>query len=133
MRWISQKLNNRGCMKRFTFMCILMFAGVSVANESSVIDDPHVAMQLNAVQSKLDEVSSSVMNCIESGAEHTVCLCENQQIIGVFNKSVNTLFEKNDELKSLDLVRFKSADGVWVTQSLQGILKQASAGKPLCN
>ena len=113
MRLIDQNLNNGGCMKRFTFMYMLMFASVAGANGSSLIEDPYVVTQLTAVQSQLDEVSSSVMTCIESGTKHAVCLCENRGVIGVFNKSVNTLFEKNDELKSLDLVRFKSADGAF--------------------
>lgn len=86
--------------------------------------------ELNAIQMSLDNVSTSVMACIESGGEHTNCLCQNKDVITQFNDSVHSFFERNDHMKNADLVRFKADDGSGVTQSLQGILKQAHSDEP---
>ena len=80
----------------------------------------------------MDNVSSEIMSCIDSGKEHSVCMCQSKAIIVQFNNSVKALIEKNKDIEKLDLVRFKSTDGTWVTQSLKGLLKQASAVAPSC-
>ena len=119
-------------MKKLLFIYILAFSNFAIANENVLIENPNIVIQLNTVQSNLDKVSSSVMACIESGSKHSACLCQNIEFISHFNRSVETLMDKNKELRKYDLVRFKSTDGTWVTQSLQGLSTQASADEPSC-
>ena len=119
-------------MKKLIFIYVLGFSSFTFANAEVLIKNPNIVAQLNTVQSNLDNVSSSVMACIESGREHSACLCQSKEAITQFNRSVETLFKKNKALQTHDLVRFKSTNGTWVTQSLQGISKQARAGKPPC-
>ena len=63
---------------------------------------------------------------METGKAHMDCMCESEKIILDFNSSVNNLFEIYPEFNDLDLVRFKSADGLSIAQSLEGIKAQAN-------
>ncbi|MEW4982094.1 MAG: hypothetical protein AB1Y26_02510 [Cycloclasticus sp.] len=119
-------------MKKLIFIYILAFTSLAFANEEVLIENPNIVAQLNTIQSNLDKVSSSVMACLESGHEHSACLCQNKEIINHFNNNVEALFRENKALETHDLVRFKTTDGTWVTQSLKGLSKQASEGKPSC-
>lgn len=112
---------------------ILLFSNIVIANEEQLIEDPKMVVELNTIQMSLDNVSTAVMACIESGGEHTSCLCQNKDVITDFNDDVHSFFERNDHMYNTDLVRFKVDDGNWVTQSLQGILKQAGSGTPRCH
>ena len=107
-------------MKKMVFIYILTFSGFVSANEEVLIENSKQVAQLNTIQSHLDKVSSAVMSCIDLGKEHSVCLCQNKEIIIQFNTNVKKLIEENKELQKYDLVRFKSTDGTWVTQSLHG-------------
>ncbi|OUR82983.1 hypothetical protein A9Q82_05915 [Cycloclasticus sp. 46_120_T64] len=120
-------------MNKLMFIYVLAFSSVAFANEEVLIENPNIVGQLNTIQSNLDKVSASVMACLESGDEHAACLCQNKDNISQFNHSVETFLKKNKALATHDLVRFKSTDGSWVTQSLQGISKQARAGEPACS
>ncbi len=120
-------------MNKLMLIYVLTFSGFAFANEEVLIENPNIVGQLNAIQSSLDKVSASVMACLESGDEHAACLCKNKGIISQFNRSVETFLKKNKALATHDLVRFKSTDGHWVTQSLQGISRQAKAGEPACS
>ena len=111
----------------------LLFTNIAIANEEQLIEDPKMVAELNVIQISLDNVFTSVMACIESGGEHTNCLCQNKDVITKFNDSVYSFFERNDHMKNAGLVRFKAEDGNWVTQSLQGILKQANSDEPHCH
>ncbi|PHS72194.1 MAG: hypothetical protein COB22_05710 [Cycloclasticus sp.] len=119
-------------MKKLIFIYMLACSSFVSANEDVLIEDSNQVAQLNAIQSNLDEVSSAVMSCIDSGKEHSVCLCQNEEIIIQFNINVKKLFEDNMVLQKYALVRFKSTDGTGVTQNLRGILKQANSGAPSC-
>ncbi|GEM_PF-1539295 len=112
---------------------MLLLSTTVIANEEQLIEDSKMIAELNAIQRSLDNVSTSVMSCIESGGEHTNYLCQNKDVITKFNDTVHSFFERNGHLKEVDLVRFKANDEAWVTQSLQGILKQASSDSPQCN
>ncbi|MEW5008842.1 MAG: hypothetical protein RPT25_10335 [Cycloclasticus sp.] len=120
-------------MNKLMLIYVLTFSGFAFANEEVLIENPNIVGQLNTIQSNLDKVSASVMACLESGDEHAACLCKNKGIISQFNRSVETFLKKNKALATHDLVRFKSTDGHWVTQSLQGISRQAKAGEPACS
>ena len=102
------------------------------ADEGVDIKDLQQISALNQVQIRLDSVSTAVMSCMDAGKEHPVCLCQNQKLIIRFNTSVNELFINHPELKQLDIVRFKSTDGIWVSQSLKGIKRQAETN-PSCD
>ncbi|MEH6626148.1 MAG: hypothetical protein V7739_06885 [Motiliproteus sp.] len=119
-------------MKKLILFYLIVIANISFANDEMLIEDSKLIAQLDTIQQNLDNVSTSVMSCIDSGKDHSSCLCESKEMIIKFNDSVETLFRENQKLKKHDLVRFKSIDGSWVTQSLQGLLKQANAGTPKC-
>ena len=110
----------------------LLFTNIAIANQDQLIEDPKMVAELKAIQMSLDNVSTSVMACIESGGKHTDCLCQNKDVITQFNDNVHSFFERNDHMRNADLVRFKADDGSWVTQSLQSFLKQASSGAANC-
>jgi hypothetical protein len=67
------------------------------------------------------------MNCIDSGNDPTVCMCENETLILDFNTAVVKLFEMHPELGEMDLVRLKTIDGTSLAQSLSGLKVQASS------
>ncbi|RDE18078.1 hypothetical protein DV711_18315 [Motiliproteus coralliicola] len=120
-------------MRHLIFLSLLALSSFAFSNEELLIENPDQVAQLSNVQANLDIVSTAVMACIESGNGHSDCLCQNQKAIIQFNTSVETLFHKYPELINHDLVRFMSSDGEWVTQSLQGISKQAGAGVLSCS
>ncbi|MBT5498545.1 MAG: hypothetical protein HOK54_22640 [Alphaproteobacteria bacterium] len=120
-------------MKGLVFSYVLLTTNMSFATGEWLIEDPGSVTQLISIQQSLDNVSSSIMLCIDSGKDHSSCLCEGKEAITQFNTRVNTLLSENQNLAEHDLVRFKSNDGFWVTQSIQGLLKQASTGTPECD
>jgi hypothetical protein len=120
-------------MKRLLLICLLATAGVVSASEELLIENTEMVTQLNIIQSSLDKVSTEVMSCMDSGNEHSVCMCQNKAIITQFNDGVKVFIENNKNLESHDLVRFKSPDGTWITLSIKGLLRQANAGTPSCS
>jgi len=119
-------------MKYLLFAYLITASSFIFAGEEVLIEAPALVAQLNRIQMNLDEASSAVMTCLESGKNHSVCMCESKKIIIKFNDSIKSLIEKNKDLGNFDLIRFKSTEVSWVTQSLKGLLKQASAGSPSC-
>lgn len=113
-------------MKKLFLIFLITASSFLWASEEVLIEDSSVVSRLNTIQENLDNVSTAVMSCIESGKEHSACMCQNKTLIIQFNTSVKTLFEEFTDLEKLDLIRFKATDGDWVTQSLKGILKQAN-------
>ena len=119
-------------MKYFLLIFLTTIINIVSADEEIVITEPAQVSALHAVHEKLDAVSDAVMQCIETGEEHATCLCTHKELIIKFNSSVDGLFVNYPEFKNHDLVRFKATDGMWITQSLRGIRKQAS-DEPSCN
>ena len=119
-------------MKYLLFAYLFATSTSLIAGEEILIKDPALVAQLSKIQMNLDETSTAVVACLEAGKNHSVCMCESKETIIKFNTSVKSLIEKNKDLGNLDLIRFKSTEGIWVIQSLKGLLKQASAGSPSC-
>jgi len=101
------------------------------ADEGVDIDDPVQVSELNNIQGKLDSVSTAIMGCMDSGKEHKECICKHRGLIIEFNTNVKILFSNYPSFENLDIVRFKSPNGTWVSQSLKGIRAQASV-EPTC-
>lgn len=109
---------------------VLMLLLVTVINpiwadEGVDITDQKQISALDLVQTRLDSVSTAMMGCMDTGYSHPACLCKYQNLIIQFNSSVKDLFLNHPDLEQLDLVRFKSSNGIWVSQSLKGMKKQA--------
>ena len=119
-------------MKCLIFAFLFTVSSFLIAGEEVLVEDPALVAQLSKIQMNLDAASSSIMACLDSGKSHSTCMCESKEIIIEFNASVKSLIDKNKNLGNLDLIRFKSTEGSWVTQSLKGLLKQANAGSPSC-
>ena len=119
-------------MKKLLLVYLIAVSNLLWAGEETLIEDPSLVSQLNLIQINLDKISSTIMNCMDSGKEHSVCMCQSKDIIIQFNNNVNSLIQNNKAIENLDLVRFKSTDGTWVTQSLHGLLNQANAEEPSC-
>ncbi len=119
-------------MKKLFLVYLIALSNLLWADEETLIEDPTLVSQLNLIQINLDKVSSTIMNCMDTGKEHPACMCQSRDIIIQFNNSVNLLIQNNKAIENLDLVRFKSTDGIWVTQSLNGLLTQANAEEPSC-
>lgn len=119
-------------MKYLLLAYLITTSSYLFASEEVLIEDPALVAQLNKIQMNLDEVSLAITTCLESAKEHSLCMCESKENIIKFNASVKSLIEEHKDFSNLDLLRFKSTDGSWVTQSLEGLLKQASAEPPSC-
>ncbi|MEH6648620.1 MAG: hypothetical protein V7707_01195 [Motiliproteus sp.] len=116
---------------RYLVTLILFVMGSPVWSAASVdITDPSQTAALAAIQHKIDNVSSAVMACIDSGQDHPSCLCQNQPLIADFNASVTALFKAYPNLAKQDLVQFKAENGLWVTQSLSTIQQQVRTPPP---
>lgn len=102
-----------------------MVPSLIVSGETLEIKDPKTMFSLVEVQEEIDFISSAVMGCKDTGREHSDCMCENKAMLSHFTETVNELFVKCPNLNGQDLVTFKAPDGVQVTQSLEGIRKQA--------
>jgi len=113
-------------------MLLTTFTNVTWGDEGVDIFDPVQATELRNVQDKLDLVSTAIMGCMDSGEKYKACLCKHKELIIQFNTSVDKLFTNHPVLGTLDIVRFKATDGTWISQSLVGIKKQASAEQS-CN
>ncbi len=113
-------------MKLILTILVATIANFVWADEGVDITNPTQVLELVKIQERLDSVSTAVMGCMDSGREHNACLCQYKELIIQFNRSVNNLFPNHPSLEKYDLVRFKSPDGTWVTQSLKSIRKQAS-------
>ena len=119
-------------MKRLLIISLAVMINFVWADEGVDITNPVQVAELLQVQEKLDMVSNAIMRCMDSGGEHAACLCQHKELIIQFNSSVKTLFLNHPDLGELDLVRFKSPDGNYVAQSLEGIRKQADV-EPACD
>ena len=119
-------------MKRLLIILLAVMINFVWADEGVDITNPVQISELHNLQEKLDSVSNAIMGCMDSGEEHNVCICKHKEIIIQFNASANKLFLNHPELGELDLVRFKSPDGNYVGQSLEGIRKQANV-EPSCD
>ena len=113
-------------MKYLLIMLLAVIANLAWADEGVDITDPIQVSELRALQEIIDSVSTAIMECMDSGREHKACMCKHSALVIQFNTSVNNLFLNQPGLEELDIVRFRASDGTWVSQSLEGIRKQAS-------
>ena len=119
-------------MKKLLMILLAVIMTFVWADEGVDITNPVQVAELHQVQEKLDMASNAIMGCMDSGEELAACLCQHKELIIQFNSSVKTLFLNHPDLGELDLVRFKSPDGNYVAQSLEGIRKQANV-EPACD
>jgi hypothetical protein len=110
-------------------LIVLMASALNVAWSDEGVDiiDPDQVEGLDGIQEQIDAISTAVMQCMDAGKSHQDCLCESAALMLDFNTSVKNFFLNHPGLEKLDIVRFKASDGSWVSQSLSGIRKQASA------
>lgn len=112
---------------KYTFVLLLASMATLVwADESVDITDPAQISGLLAIQDNLDAVSAAIMTCMDRGGKHAACVCEHRELVSRFNASVRDISENHPDLEEYDLVRFRSPEGVWVSQSLKGLRKQAA-------
>jgi hypothetical protein len=108
-------------------LLVLVFVSINAEADDGVdITDERQVAALLSVQEKIDVVSSSVTECVNSGGVHNDCLCASREAIVAFNLAVESLFLAHPDLVSFDLVRFRDSDGNSVAQSLSGIKAQAA-------
>lgn len=119
-------------MLRLLFIFFVMWSQVALSDGSIDISEPNEVAALTELQEKLDTISLAVMLCIESGKDHSDCLCESEELILDFNKAVYQLFVTYPNLAGLDLVQFKTPDGDVISQSLSGLEKQSKT-EPVCS
>lgn len=112
-------------MKRLLILLLLAISDHAGADEGVDITDQGQVSELNNLQEDIDAVSEAIMKCMDTGQEHNVCMCRHQTLIIRFNTTAKNLFSTYPELEKRDLVRFRAPDGTWVSQSLEGIRKQA--------
>lgn len=112
-------------MRLFCLLILLLVPGLVVSAEPLDVKNPDIMFSLVEVQEEIDYISSVVMGCVDSGREHSDCMCSNKAMFSRFTQKVGKLFVKHPILEGHDLVAFKDPDGVQVTQSLMGIRKQA--------
>lgn len=103
----------------------MLLAGVAWSDEGIDITEPLKVAALSDLQERIDSISAAVTKCTSSGKDHGDCLCENEEPILDFNRAVDELFETYADLKTADIVRFRTSDGMVVSQSLSGIKNQA--------
>ncbi|HBE93437.1 MAG TPA: hypothetical protein DDW55_13320 [Gammaproteobacteria bacterium] len=118
-------------MKHLLIILLATITNIVWADEGVDITNPTQVLELHNLQEKLDAVSATIMGCIDSGEEHGTCMCKHKELILQFNSSVKSLFSSHPDFVKLDIVRFKTPDGIWVSQSLKGIRKQAGI-EPSC-
>lgn len=113
---------------------VLLGLSATVALSDDVIDvtDADKVAALTDIQDQVDSISAAVGECIAAGREHSVCLCESEDLILSFNNSVEQLQDNYPDLKTVDMVTFTMPSGLSVSQSLAGIRRQAQA-KYSCN
>ncbi len=112
----------------FFVIMLLAFVISSVrADDGADITDPGQVAGLSNLQDQIDSISTAIMSCMDSGKDHKTCMCQHNDMIAEFNASVGRLFSNHPELKKFDLVRFRAPDGMWVSQSLEGIKRQAES------
>ena len=112
-------------MRRTTIFLLALLASVAWSDEGIDVTEPHKVAALSDLQEKIDSISTAVTECISSGKVHGDCLCENEEFILTFNRTVEEFFETYSDLKTADIVRFRMSDGMVVSQSLSGIKNQA--------
>ena len=112
-------------MRRATIFLLALLAGVAWSDEGIDITEPLKVAALSDLQERIDSISAAVTECTSSGKDHGDCLCENEEPILDFNRAVEELFETYSDLKAADIVRFRTSDGMVVSQSLSGIKNQA--------
>jgi hypothetical protein len=109
----------------FVFL-FFVHAQFALADEVLEVEDRAMVSRLVVVQDEIDAVSSAVMGCMDSGRTHKECMCENRELFIRFTGTVNALFVQYPDLRNHDLVMFKNQQGQHVTQSMEGIQKQAN-------
>lgn len=112
-------------MKHIYIILLIGFADMGLANGSIDITNPSQVNALYQLQENLDSVSTVIMQCIDSGETHHACMCKHRELIIQFNTFVDNLFSNHPDLNQYDLVTSKSPNGVYLSQSLESIRKQA--------
>lgn len=100
-------------------LCSMSLANVEI-NDQAIVDD------LTVVQNEIDSLSAAIMSCMDTGKQHQECMCDNEEKLVQFSKTVQVLFEKHPELTKHDLIHYRAQDGAINNQSLVGIKKQAN-------
>lgn len=113
-------------MKRFVAFVLTLFLPCTLYAEPYEVQDHETMLALVELQEDMDLISSSVMGCLDVGREHIDCMCANKALFSHFSETVTELFDTFPELENYDLVTFKDPEGVQVTQSMEGIKKQAA-------
>ncbi|WP_299176453.1 hypothetical protein [uncultured Neptuniibacter sp.] len=116
-------------MYRSILISSLVFLSCSSIAAEQLIEGPAEVAQLREISNQLNNVSDLVMTCMDQGSSHRECLCENGDEIESFNLAVKAMNRSGSRWQGLDLVRYRSDEGVWVTLSLAGLRRQA--GQPL--
>ena len=106
-------------------LCLVLLLPCSVFAEPYEVQDHEMMLALSEIQEEVDFISSAVMGCVDTGREHKDCMCTNKAMFMHFSESVTTLFAGFPELEKYDLVTFRDQKGVQVTQSMQGMKRQA--------
>jgi len=120
-------------MTRRCLACGLILGGIllarlpatATADGNVKITDPGQVAALTRVQERLDQMSGSIMACLDTGMAHGRCMCENRELLAAYASAVQELFEAYPGLARFDLVHFEGPDGILINQSLEGIRRQA--------
>ena len=113
-------------MKYFLSIFLIALLCPVQADEGIDITEPALVSELNNLQEKIESVTAAIRECMDAGEEHEICMCKHKNLINEFNITARNIFSNYPDLRNLDVVRFKSPDGLWVSQSLEGIRSQAS-------
>ena len=118
-------------MKNALALILVLLVDPVSADQGVDITEHDQVAELGAIQQQLDAISNEVMSCLDAGEAHPVCLCRHRAVIARFNASVRNLDASHPELGSLDIVRFRDVSGSWISQSLDGLRRQAGS-TPSC-
>ncbi len=118
-------------MKNTLALILVLLVDPISAGQGVDITEPDRVAALGAIQLQLDAISNEVMSCMDSGEAHPVCLCRHREAIVRFNASVKNMDASYPDLSTLDVVRFREVSGSWVSQSLDGLRRQAGS-TPSC-
>ena len=113
-------------MKFSLIILFLFLVNPVMADDGVDITDPLQVSVLHHLQEKIDSISVAINGCMDTGEEHKSCMCKHKDLIIEFNTTAKKIFLNYPEFKYLDIVRYKSPDGLWISQSLEGIRRQAS-------
>jgi len=122
---LAKRYVYKDIMRKLAIIFSIILSPVILAQDLYLSNEAELQVAL-AMNKALKVVSKSVTACIQSGKEHSVCLCNNRNEITNFNRIVKSAFHKYPYWLKVRTLNFSVADFPNVVINPSALLAEAN-------